>query len=146
MPNYKELFLQKLAELDTLNIPKHSYAITGSGPLAIHNLRPAKDVDIIIKRDLWKKLLEQYMLYDVIHVYIGNIDIWGDCFNLTYRQHSVIDTAKIIDGYPFMTLQDTIIWKQFLNREKDLRDITLIQAYLQNKEYNANTKNKSLCI
>ena len=29
-----------------------------------------------------------------------------------------------------MTLTDTIEWKRFMNREKDLKDIDLIEEYL----------------
>jgi hypothetical protein len=45
----------------------------------------------------------------------------------------MIDNAEIIDGLPYVNLQDTILWKTQQNRGKDLRDIELINNYLKNK-------------
>ncbi|KKN45696.1 hypothetical protein LCGC14_0680140, partial [marine sediment metagenome] len=43
MGNFKLNFLEKLKELDKLKLPKGSFAITGSGPLAIRNITEAQD-------------------------------------------------------------------------------------------------------
>jgi len=43
----------------------------------------------------------------------------------------MIDNAEMIDGLPYVNLQDTILWKTRENREKDLRDIKLIKDYLK---------------
>ena len=42
----------------------------------------------------------------------------------------MISNPDIFEGFPFMTLTDTIEWKRFMNREKDLKDIDLIEEYL----------------
>ena len=102
---FKNKFLEKLKELDKLNLPKKSYAITGSGPLAIRNIRNADDIDILVKRDLWKTLIKKYTPYDKKHIRIGNIEIWGDFINLTPIMDKVINNAEIIEGYPFVNLE-----------------------------------------
>ena len=129
--NFKQDFLIKLKELDLLNLPRGFYAITGGGPLTIRNLRKANDVDVVVKNSLWEKLSKRYTPYDEYHIQIGNIEIWGDLINLTDKMDEVIDNAEIIEGYPFVTLQDTLSWKTFLNREKDKRDIVLIKESLK---------------
>ncbi len=126
-----ETFQKKLEELDHLNLPKKDYAITGSGPLAIRNIREADDVDVVVRKELWEKLIKKYTPFDERRILIGNIEIWGDFINLTHRMDEVINNSELIEGYPFVTLQDTLSWKKFLNREKDQKDITLVETYLQ---------------
>lgn len=124
-------FLKQLEELKFLNLPLGAYAITGSGPLAIRGLREASDVDIVVKKELWNELIKRFDPYDERHIKIGNIEIWGDFINLTERMDAVIDSAETLSGYPFVTLQDTLSWKRFLNREKDQKDISMIESILK---------------
>jgi len=126
----KKNFLNQLLELKLLNLPKKTYAITGGGPLAIRGLRKAFDIDIVVTEDIWNFLLRKYTPYDENHMRIGNIEIWKDLINLTYKKDEVINSAEIIEGYPFVSLNDTILWKQFLNRKKDQNDIKTIEEYL----------------
>ena len=84
----------------------------------------------MVRSDLWATLSKKYKPYDEHHIRIGTIEVWGDFINLTHRLEEVIDNAELIDGYPFVTLDDTILWKQFLNRPKDQRDIFLINEFL----------------
>lgn len=125
----KERFLNKLKELDKLELNKKSYAITGSGPLAIRGMRQADDIDVLVKQSLWKKLLKTYQSHDGKHIRIGVIEIWSDFLNLTPILTKVIDGAQIIEGYPFVSLEYTLLWKRYLNREKDQKDIRLIEEF-----------------
>ena len=79
----KQNFLKKLQELDKLELSKDTYAITGSGPLAIRGLRLADDIDILVKNIIWEELKKKYTPYDEKHIRIGNIEIWSDFINLT---------------------------------------------------------------
>jgi len=125
----KQQFLSKLQKLDDLKLPKDSYAITGSGPLAIRDIREADDIDVLVKGNLWEKLKNSYVPYDEKHIKIENIEIWSDFINLTPILDKVINDAEIIEGYPFVSLNYTISWKKYLGREKDLQDIFLIEEY-----------------
>lgn len=122
-------FLLKLKELDDLSLFKDSYAITGSGPLAIRGIRSADDIDVLVKSHIWESLKNSYTSYDGKHIRIGNIEIWSDFINLTPILDKVISDAEIIDGYPFVSLDYTVFWKKYLGREKDLQDISLIEEY-----------------
>ena len=53
MSKFKEL-LKKVKEL---NLPQNQYAIFGSGPLAIRGIRDSNDIDLIVKKKLWNKLM-----------------------------------------------------------------------------------------
>ena len=39
-----------------LRLPKNQFAISGSGPLSIRNLREANYIDLIVKEELWNEL------------------------------------------------------------------------------------------
>ncbi|NGX60468.1 MAG: hypothetical protein KR126chlam3_01642, partial [Chlamydiae bacterium] len=80
---------------------------------------------------VWQELIKRYSPYDEKHIRIGQMEIWGDFINLTKRLEEVIALSDWIEGYPFVTLEDTLSWKRFLNREKDQKDIALIESYVR---------------
>lgn len=133
-------FLLQLEKLKKLNLPVGQYAIFGSGILAVKNIREASDLDIIAKLELFNKLWEKYPECIADKPYrclvIDGIEIVDNKWDNDNNQEStdkMIDNAEIIDGLPYVNLQDTILWKTQQNREKDLRDIELINNYLKNK-------------
>lgn len=52
--------------------------------------------------------------------------------------HDLIDTAEVIDGVPFTNLDEVILWKTAMGREKDLNDLELIANYRNKQERLAN--------
>ena len=132
----KNIFRDNLYQIDQLKLPLKKYAIWGSGPLAIRNLRKAHDIDIVVKRDLWEELSNKYWVEGPKHnvIRIGDMEIWNDCLNLSNKLEEIINSAEIIEGYPFMKLSYVVEWKKYYNRDKDLHDIELIKQYLKNKK------------
>lgn len=130
MNNFRKEFLQQLQKLDALTLPIKDYVIIGSGPLVIRNLRRANDIDIVVRKNLWDELAKKFVPHNEKCIKIGDIEIYHNFFNLTPKIDAIIDNPEIIDGYPFVTLQDTILWKEFLNREKDQKDIIIIKNFL----------------
>jgi 8-oxo-dGTP pyrophosphatase MutT (NUDIX family) len=129
--DHKNAFLKKLQSLKALNLPSNSYAITGSGPLAIRGLREAHDIDLIVKENLWNVLSKNYPVDEKGFIKIGDIEITKNCLNLTPQLNEIIDNCDWIRGYPFIRLEDTVLWKQYLNRPKDQADIKLIEDFLK---------------
>lgn len=126
-----------LKELDSLNLPKDEYAIISSGVLAIHNIREANDLDIIVTDKVWDKLSQGHPvehLPTTDKISIGNIEIlhnWSkEMIEATAPLDEQIKTADIIDGHRFVKLDLVKKFKQKLGREKDLKDIKLIDNYL----------------
>ncbi|HOA47312.1 MAG TPA: zinc ABC transporter substrate-binding protein [Candidatus Pacearchaeota archaeon] len=124
-------FEKLLDELRKLDLPDGKYAILGSGPLAVRGIREARDLDIIVTDDLYKKLQKEYSQNDKIK--LGKIEIfsangWRSKFgDLT----KMIKKAEKIQGLRFVCLEDLIEWKTKLGRPKDLEDIKLIKDYLK---------------
>lgn len=125
-----------LKELSTLNLPKDQYAITSSGVLAAHGIREANDLDVLVTDDLWTKISQQYSINKelLFKIEIGNIEILGP--GSAFRDqgiasiNEIINSAEIINGYPFVKLNLIKQFKAKLGRDKDLKDIALIDQFL----------------
>jgi hypothetical protein len=127
---------KNLEELKKLNLPVGKYAIFGSGPVAIRNIRESNDLDIIVKKDLWTKLLNRYKKYynpARKRIELNNIEIYLDWLNITTDLNEIIDSADIIDGFPYAQLKYVIEWKKSSQREKDIEDLKLIDKYLKSQ-------------
>lgn len=129
---------KKLAEL---NFPLGQYVLVGSAPLAARGLREARDLDIAVTNVLWDKLVkagdyvieERYGRQFLADKVSGLIDIikqlnW-DKYPTTVEE--AISGADIINGFPFLSIPETIKFKTALGREKDFRDIETLDDYLK---------------
>lgn len=128
----EELFKRTKA----LNLPIGEYAIFGSGPVGIRNLREIHDIDIIVSNNIYNqyKGKEGWEVKDVENDNgLANeelaIEMWNDWGN-GWEIEKVIKEAEIIDGLAFVRLEWLLKWKKFLNRKKDLKDIEIIEDLL----------------
>ncbi len=49
-----------LDEVKKLNLPRKKFALFGSAPLAIRGIRENKDIDLIVKKEVWNTLIKKY--------------------------------------------------------------------------------------
>jgi len=134
----------KFDAVRALGLPVGHYAITSSGPLGARGLRVIGDADLIVDDELWKKLADQYGTKN--DQGFAKIDLPGDLVEIlgegsffcpdgqTPNGPTVIlqiREAEIIDGLPFVKLEYILYFKQVMGRDKDKRDIKLIQDYLE---------------
>jgi hypothetical protein len=130
----KDILFKYLDELKDLNLPAGKFAIFGSGPLAVRNIREPHDADIVVKKDLWDILVKKYspqMKGQITALKIGNnIEAYNEWINFTGRMDEIIDSAQLIEGLPFVKLNYVLEWKESVGREKDINDIKLIKEYL----------------
>ena len=130
----KDLF-NKVKEI---GLPLGKYAIFGSGPMGIRELRECRDLDIIVTEDIYniyknnsgwelKKCdKSEYLEKD-------NIELWKNWSPSDWNINQLIKNAEIIDDLPFVRLEEVLRWKKILGREKDLEDIKIIERYLKNE-------------
>jgi ribosomal-protein-alanine N-acetyltransferase len=128
-------------KLRNLDLPVNQYAITGSGPIGIRGLREIHDIDLIVADELWNTLAQQYGVVDQDDVcrivFPGqNIEAFREgSFPKAVRHSDApsvaqrIAESEIIDGLPFESLAHVLYYKRQMGREKDLRDVQMIQAW-----------------
>lgn len=146
--NIKKLTIQqknseKFAALRALDLPVGDYAIAGSGPLGIRNLRAIGDIDLIVTSALWDKLAAKYGVKDengVKKIVLSNglIEAFGESSFYTKPKDPQapsmaerIAKAEMIEGLPFVSLESVLYFKRKMARDKDLNDIALIEAHLK---------------
>ena len=136
--NKNQLFINFLKELEELDLPKEKYAVFGSGPIAIRGLRDARDIDVIVKSDVYRELCAKYpdnvVTTPVKCIQLGNIEIGDTWLNSQKKINEMINDAENIHGHPFVRLDYLIEWKKKMGRKKDLEDIKLIEEYFKNKK------------
>ncbi|MDP3640195.1 MAG: hypothetical protein Q8R53_03270 [Nanoarchaeota archaeon] len=121
-----------LQELKALYLPRGEYAIFGSGPLAIRGIRKCNDLDIVVSAPLWEELSSRYAPAGK-KIKIGNLEFWHDWMPWfsPVEVAEIIASAECIDDVSFAKLPYVIDLKKKMGREKDKRDLALIDNYLK---------------
>lgn len=126
-----------IAELDSLNLPKDHYAITSSGCMAVRGIREAGDIDVVLSDQLWNQLAPNH---EIVETPIGkkmkpsdNVEGLGQ-FKSSPTSAEMLENIDEIDGHQYVNLKLVRDLKQLMGREKDKRDILLIDTYLQNEQ------------
>jgi hypothetical protein len=123
-------FNKLLEEFKKLSLPDGQYAIFGSGPLAIRGIRKAQDLDVVVRAGLCRRILRNHPKARVGCIKIGNIEI----IHTGRYSKKVIEKAEMIKGFRFTRLKDLKIEKKKMGREKDFKDIELIDDYLKKRK------------
>ena len=134
MENFRNL----IKKLKDLNISIGEYAIFGGGPMAAKNLRDSHDLDIIVSNKIWKEYrkkpewkLTKFTINGKVREILENNRIelsngWGSG---EWDINKLIKESEIIDGLPFVRLKEVLKWKKISNRDKDKKDIEILEKY-----------------
>jgi len=131
----KELF----KKVKDLYLPIGKYALFGSAPLGVRNLKECHDVDIIVSEDLFKEYGNKSEWERGVassgaeRLFSGDIELFRDWRPGEWDVNKIIDEAEIIDGLPFVKLEEMIKWKKIMGRDKDFKDIEIAEKYIRNK-------------
>ena len=127
------------SRIKALHLPFGEYIVVSSGTLEALGIRAARDIDIAVMPKLFEKLRTEggwteEERYGKLFLSKPDIDIipqlsW-DAYTTTTEE--AIASALVIDGVPFVNLDEIKKFKQALGREKDFADIKLIEAYEEN--------------
>ncbi len=129
----KEEIMEKVK---ALNLPKGSYVVFGSCPLAIAGLREANDIDLVVSKEVFERLRESG--WQELHKNENDKPLVHDVFEAHHywkfslhhsRLEELLVSATIVDGIPFASLEEVRKWKVSSGRPKDLVDIELIDNY-----------------
>ncbi len=144
--NTKEKFALKdfqniIEAVKNLNLPIGEYAVAGSSCLEIRGLeRKHNDIDIIALPKIKVIFLEKGFTNNhpgkPENFFKDNLEVR---FNWDFGFYSrpieeVIGEAEIIQGIPFVSLDEILRLKKTWRREKDIQDVKLIEEYLKKNE------------
>lgn len=127
-----------------LNFPAGKYIVCGGSALAARGIRETKDIDIIVlpeffeklsKQEGWKFDTEYEGRWNRKRLTKGDVEVYPDVYLERAQKYldipEFIKSAEIISGIPFQPLDHLIMCKKDTAREKDLKDVALMEAYLQ---------------
>lgn len=115
-----------------LELDGSMYAIGFGAALVLHGVRrETRDIDISAKGDLILELKSAGYSYTELSDGRGKIEI-GD--EIEMYETDTLGSSVLIDGLPVLTLAEILKAKSAKGREKDLRDIELIEKYISEHE------------
>ncbi len=127
-----------IEKVKKLKFPFGQYVVISGGTLEALGIRDTEDVDIAVLLELHKKIRKggewrEEVRHNKIFLVKDGIEINPDISWASYQTSTkqVIDTAIVVDGVPFMNLIELKKFKIALGRDKDLRDIKLINKYIE---------------
>lgn len=144
---YREEFLGWMDEyralLKELNIPEDACCIVGSGPLEVMGIRPSTDIDFILD-----SRFRSGRFADVSANLSPNVDIVHRGYHEYRNTRNPISDDGIIRnpknhfyfrGLKFANIQ--IVWDRKNNhrREKDVKDLILMEEFWRNSKHEENT-------
>ena len=137
-----ETFVDKVK---ALNLPLDQIIVIGSGILDQLGIRSASDIDLAASSDLMKKLSEESSDWikkfdDNQRFYFvkddGSAEVWdGWEFNGQVVSYGELLSQLVeYDDVRFVDLKFLRKWKSWRGREKDVRDVELIDEWRVNNE------------
>lgn len=137
--NFKKYF----ESLKRLNLPVGQFVVAGSGALSVRGIRDSKDLDVIVTESLLDRLIQGNRIgankFGVQNIELdGSIEILNPSQSMFTNStiipvKDVFEKADEFDGVKFINLEHLKKFKITLSREKDLRDVVLIDDYLRGK-------------
>ena len=132
-------------KVKALNLPLDQIIVIGSGILDQLGIRPASDIDLAASSDLMKKLSEESddwskkFGYNQRFYFVkddGSAEVWDgwDFDGQAVSYDDLLDYAVEYDGVRFVDLEFLRKWKSWRGREKDVRDVELIDEWRANNE------------
>lgn len=137
-------FKTQFDNLKKLNLPTSDFVVVGSGPMSVRGIRESEDIDVIVTPSLWNEMSKKYKVgINSFGVEILNLENDIETLNpvqslfgnsKTIPVEEIFTQADTFDGIKFLNLDHLKKIKRELGREKDLRDIELIDKYLYEQE------------
>lgn len=130
-----------ISRVKELNLPEGEFMVCGSAILDILGIRKAQDIDILVSPSLFEKLendgWKRHYKYPTTLEHpqgISGAKQTLDFMKENYSLEEALTLATYIEGIPFMNLEMLINAKRQLGREKDLKNIVLIEEYLKQQK------------
>jgi len=128
-----------VAIVRALGLPPEQYVVVGGAALAARDLRNTDDIDLVVTRGLFAQLADSGwtgksrpngkpgLRKGCVEAYL---DVNTDGFERSTDW--LIQHAEVVQGIPLVDLHTLCAWKRTYGREKDLKDVHLLENLLKN--------------
>lgn len=134
-----------IGRVKALGLPQGSFVVIGSGILAVLGIRQSSDIDLAVDGATYQALAQssEWTEEDTGHgVRLvsadgGVVEVWHNWHDTpegVWTVEELLRDAAVIDEVPFTSLERVRRWKEWRGREKDLRDVALIDEYRKGAE------------
>jgi hypothetical protein len=131
-----------IVKIKELNLPADKYIVVGGASLAVRGIRETRDLDIVVAVEVFNQLASEWELdkefkqkWGRQRLVRGNIEIYHDLYfekaGISQSLNDLLLHADFIEGIAFQNLAHLMMCKQETAREKDLKDIELINRFLK---------------
>lgn len=122
----------------SLNLPKTEYVVFGSAPMVFVQLRKSNDIDLFVTQSLFSKLYETGWKAKTRDDGTTSLSVPGvEAFvkwsagNYSADFYAIRKRATEHKDIPIASLLDVKEWKQALGRQKDFKDLQLIEDFIK---------------
>jgi hypothetical protein len=139
----------------SLGFPLDEVLVFASGIMDVFGLKKADDIDLVVSKSVFDKIENDKSWTSAYKESVGKVMYrktvdgmeietpgdydWVDWYDKKVGFASLIERAENLGGVNFNNMHDLLAWKKSMNREKDQRDIALIEKHLQKPTQNVPT-------
>ena len=121
-----------------LGLPSRKYVVVGGAALAARDLRNTDDIDLVVTDELFSQLAasgwtgksrpngKPGLRKGCVEAYL---DVNTDGFERSTAW--LMEHAEVVHGIPLVDLHTLYAWKRTYGREKDLKDVHLLENLLK---------------
>ena len=116
--------------LDWLGLSDKTYKLFMGASLCARGYRNANDIDLGVTNDKFKSLCDRFNVKPNDHSVLGRtkIDIPTPVGNVEVYPLYDFESIEEVNGFLCQPLEEVIRLKRHLGREKDIKDLTLIES------------------
>lgn len=124
-----------LATIADLQLPEGKYVVVGGAAMAVRGLRDTNDIDLVVTPELFGQLARsgwrtKQRPNGKPGLHLGNVEAYLDVNTPTFARDTawLIENAEYVQGIRLVDLDTLVGWKRSYGREKDLRDVAILEA------------------
>lgn len=118
-------------KIKSLNLKHGEYIVVGSGILDALCIRASRDIDLVVSEEVYKRFeaagWQTTQWSDQLALAHDVFDLGRSWEKKDVRQ--LLKNAQYVDDTPYLSLNDVYAWKKKTHRNKDIKDLDLIDNY-----------------
>ena len=128
-------------KIRAIRLPATQYVVVGGAALSIRDLRDTDDIDFVVTPELFELLLRSGWRQKIrpngkpgLHheCFEAYLDVNTETFNRSTSW--LIENSGVVHGIPCVDLETLVGWKRTYGRDKDLRDVKMIESLVGGQE------------